>query len=1064
MPFQPVNPKVDIQKVEREQLDYWREHKIFQRTMSEREGRPSYVFYEGPPTANGKPGSHHVLARAFKDMFPRYKTMRGFYSLRKGGWDTHGLPVEIEVEKELGITQKHQIEEYGIAAFNKKCRDSVFRYIKDWERLTERTAYWTDLDNAYVTFTNDYVESVWWVLKQLWEKDLLYKGHKVVPYCARCGTPLSSHEVNLGYRDVKDPSVFVRFPLRDQAGVYFLVWTTTPWTLPANVALAVGENVDYVQVEGPSPDGEGTEQLILAAALVEKALKEPEKYSVVKQMKGKDLLSLHYRPLYTFLPVDQDYAYVVAGDFVSTEDGTGIVHMAPAFGADDMEVGRKHGLPVLMTVGSDGRFIDAVTEFRGMWVKDADPEISRDLKKRGLLYRSEKYEHSYPFCWRCGTPLLYYARETWFIRTTAYRDRMIALNQTINWVPKHVRDGRFGNWLDDLKDWALGRERYWGTPLPVWVDDQNGDMLCVGSVAELSQLVGRELTDLDLHRPYVDEITFPNPKGTGGTMRRVKELIDVWFDSGAMPYAQWGYPHRNAEMFAKQYPADYICEAVDQTRGWFYSLHAISSMLMESVSYKNVICLGLILDEKGEKMSKSKGNIVDPWDVIDAHGADAFRWYLYTSGPPGEPRRFSKDLVGEVVSKFWLTLWNTYSFFVTYANIDGWTPEVGAPPVHERDPLDRWVMAELHSLVREVTEGYESYDVPNATRPVQEFVEALSNWYVRLSRRRFWQNDMDNSKRSAYGTLYECLVTVSKLIAPAMPFLSDSLYRNLVAEMDASAPPSVHLALWPEYNEALIERSRIDEMRLVQRLVSLGRAARESVKIGVRQPLSEAQFVTRDAGERATVDHMRDLIMAELNVKTLSIVDEPVYVLNPLPQVLGKKFGKDFPRVQKALREGSRADVQVWAKQLLAKQPVELVLDGQTFIVTAEECQVLMKAPEGFAYAEEGGYMAVINTTLTEELVLEGLAREVVRRVQSMRKDADYNITDSISVRYVAGDRLRQAFERFGDYIRAETLAVSLLAEPPAPGDFSRQFSTDDKSDIDGENLTLGLRRVNGAV
>jgi isoleucyl-tRNA synthetase len=1058
--FQPVNPKVDIQKVERDQLDYWREKNIFKRTMSEREGNPSYVFYEGPPTANGKPGSHHVLARAFKDMFPRYKTMRGFYSLRKGGWDTHGLPVEIEVEKELGFTQKHQIEEYGVAAFNEKCRSSVFRYIKDWEQLTERIGYWADLDDAYVTFTNDYIESVWWVLKQLWEKNLLYKGHKIVPYCARCGTPLSSHEVNLGYKDVKDPSVYVRFPLRDQPGVYFLVWTTTPWTLPANVALAVGEKVDYVQIEGPSPDGEGTEQLILAESLMGKVIKDVEQYRVVKRMKGKDLLKLRYNPLYTFLPVEQDYAYVVAGDFVSTDDGTGIVHMAPAFGADDMEVGKQYGLPVLMTVGADGRFINAVTEFRGMWVKDADPEIIRDLKKRGLMYKSEKYEHSYPFCWRCGTPLLYFARDTWFIRTTEYRDKMIALNQTINWVPKHIRDGRFGNWLDDLKDWALGRERYWGTPLPVWVDDTTGDLLCVGSVNELSQLAGRDLTELDLHRPYVDEITFPNPKGTGGTMRRVKELIDVWFDSGAMPFAQWGYPTRGSEMFEKQFPADYICEAVDQTRGWFYSLHAISSMVMDSVAYKNVICLGHILDGEGLKMSKTKGNIVNPWDVLNAHGADAFRWYLFTSSPPGEPRRFSKELVGEVVSKFWLTLWNTYSFFVTYANIDGWTPGKPQPDISKRDPLDRWVLAELNALVKEVTDAYENYDVPNATRPIQAFVEVLSNWYVRLSRRRFWQNEEDDAKLGAYATLYECLVTVSKLIAPAAPFLSEALYRNLVKSADSSAADSVHLAMWPDYDQALIEQTRIDEMRLVQRLVSLGRAARESVKIGVRQPLAEAQFVTRDAKERATLERMSELVMNELNVKRVSLLDEPVYVLNPLPQVLGKKFGKDFPRVQKALREGAREDVQAWAKTLLAKTNVTLELDGTSYEVAPEECQVLMKAPDGFAYAEDGGYMAVIDTRLTEALVLEGMAREVVRRVQTLRKDADYDIADTIAVRYVASDKLMQAIQQFGDYIKSETLATRLEAGEPNNGYFARKYSAEDKSDIDGEMLHVGVMRM----
>ena len=1052
--FKPVNSKADIQKLERDQTEFWRANRIFERSMSEREGGPNFVFYEGPPTANGRPGTHHVLARAFKDIIPRYKTMQGYYCLRKAGWDTHGLPVEIEVEKELGLKNKHEIEEYGIAAFNEKCRSSVFRYITEWEKLTERIGYWADLDNAYVTFTNDYIESVWWILKQMWDKELLYQGLKVVPYCPRCGTPLSSHEVAQGYRDVKDPSVFVRFPLRDKPGVYFLVWTTTPWTLPANVALAVGEKLDYVQVEGPSPDGEGTEQLILAASLMEKVLIHPEDYKVVKRMKGSELLGQHYSPLYTFLPVEQDYAYVVSGDFVSTDDGSGIVHIAPAYGVDDMAAGQKYGLPVLQTVAPDGTFINDVTEFRGMWVKDADPEIAVDLKRRGLLYKSGKVEHTYPFCWRCGTPLLYYARTTWFIRSTAYRDKLVELNQTINWVPNHVKNGRFGNWLTDVKDWALGRERYWGTPLPVWVDDETGDMLCVGSVAELSQLAGRDLSETDLHRPYVDDITFPNPNGTGGTMRRVVELIDVWFDSGSMPLAQWGYPHKNQELFQQQFPADYICEAVDQTRGWFYSLHAISTMVNEEVAFKNVICLGHILDAEGQKMSKTKGNVVSPWEVLDAHGADAFRWYLFTASQPGEPRRFSTDLVGDVVAKFWLTLWNTYSFFVTYANIDGWTPANAAPPVAERDEMDRYILAELHQLVEQVTEAYETYDVPSATRPVQAFVDTLSNWYVRLSRRRFWKSESDADKQAAYATLYECLTTVAQLIAPATPFLSEALYRNLVSEAVPDTAPSVHLSRWPEFNPALIDKALIDEMRLVERLVSLGRAARESVKIGVRQPLAEAAFVVREKSEIASLQRMSDLIAAELNVKNVRLLDEPTYTLNPLPQVLGRKFGKNFPKVQKTLREGEQADVQRWAKALLAGETVSVTLDGETYEVNNEEVQVLMKAAEGYASAEEAGYMAVIDTRLNEDLINEGLAREVVRRVQNMRRDADFNIADKIVTRYVASDRLANAISQYAAYIQAETLTKSLEATEPEDGFHREDFA------LDGEMLALGVKRA----
>jgi isoleucyl-tRNA synthetase len=1065
MTFEAVSAKVDIQKVEQEVLDFWRQKKIFQRSMTEREGRPHFVTYEGPPTVNGKPGVHHVLARAFKDMFPRYKTMRGYYVLRKGGWDTHGLPVEIALEKELGLRDKHAIEEYGIAEFNDKARANVLRNITDWEKFTERMAYWTDLDNAYVTFSNDYIESVWWALKQFWEKDLIYKGFKVVPFCTRCGTPLSSHEVSLGYDIVKDPSVFVRFPLRDKPGVYFLVWTTTPWTLPGNVALAVGADVDYVQVEGPAQDGEGTEQLILAEARMKEALVEPERYKVVKRYKGKDLTGMHYNPLYTFIPVEQDHAYVVAGDFVSTEDGTGIVHIAPAFGADDLETGRKYGLPVLRTVHSNGLFIDAVTKFRGVWFKDADPEIIRDLKERGLMYKSQKYEHNYPFCWRDGTPLMYFARDSWFIATTKARQNMIDLNQKINWVPSHVRDGRFGNWLDELKDWALGRERYWGTPLPIWIDDQNGEVICVGSVKELSDLVGRDLSDLDLHRPHVDNIIFPNPKGTGGTMRRVPEVIDVWFDSGAMPLAQWGYPAHNHDMFESQYPADYICEAVDQTRGWFYTLHSISTMLFNQVAYKNVICLGHILDANGEKMSKSKGNVVDPWDVMNTHGTDAMRWYLYTSGQPGDSRRFSLDLVGEVIKKFWSTLWNTYSFFVTYANISNWTPSVGGRPVAQRDILDQWAIASLHELVKEVTEAYESFDVPNATRPIQVFVEELSNWYVRLSRRRFWENDND-----AFATLYECLLTVSKLLAPATPMLADKIYRNLGAKVDTSLPESVHLAMWPEYDASLINQRVLNDMRVAQRLVSLGRAARDEAEIGVRQPLAVAQFVTREKSEAAALDQLAELIKSELNVKQVQVLegadDVVQYALNPLPRLLGKKFGQEFPRVQKAMREGEPSQVRAWAQALKRGENITVELDGKTYEATPEEVEVQQRAAEGFAVAEEAGYLAALDTKLTEDLIREGLAREVVRRIQSTRKDANFEIEDTIAVVYTASDKLTEAIEQFAEYIKSETLAVSLQQEEPQNGFFRADFlpSEDTKKDnsVKGESLSIGVKRMKG--
>ncbi|GAB4571889.1 MAG: isoleucine--tRNA ligase [Anaerolineae bacterium] len=1058
--FKPVSAKVSIPEMEMEHLEFWRKNHVFERTMKEREGGPRYVFYEGPPTANGKPGTHHVLARAFKDMFPRYKTMNGYYVLRKGGWDTHGLPVEIEVERELGLNDKHEIEAYGVARFNEKCRQSVFRYINEWEKLTERMAYWVSLDDAYVTFTNDYIQSVWWILRQLWDKDLLYRGKKIVPYCARCGTPLSSHEVAQGYKDVADPSIFVRFPLRDEPGTYFLVWTTTPWTLPGNVALAVGADVDYVLVEGPAEDG-GTERLILADSLRGYALKNPEAYQVVERFKGRDLAGKHYSPLYTFLPVEQDYAYVVTGDFVSTEEGTGIVHIAPAFGQDDMEVGQKYDLPVLMTVKPDGTFIDAVTPWRGMWVKEADEHIIRELAGRGLMYKVRTYEHSYPFCWRCDSPLLYYARDTWFIRTTAYRDKMIELNNRINWVPDHIKSGRFGNWLEDLKDWALGRERYWGTPLPVWQCDNPdcGHMICVGGVDELSRLSGVDQSNLDLHRPYVDEVHFACRECNGrGTMYRVPELIDVWFDSGSMPVAQWGYPYFNDAMFKDQYPADFICEAVDQTRGWFYSLHAISSMVFEEVAYKNVICLGHILDATGQKMSKSRPEtFVEPWQVFNKFGGDAFRWYMYTSGPPGEPRRFSMDLVSEVVAKFSMTLWNTYSFFVTYANLDGWTPDQPAPALAERDPLDRWVLAELHNLVKQVTIAYETYDVPGATRPIQAFVEQLSNWYVRLSRRRFWKSEDDKDKASAYATLYECLTTVAYLLAPAMPFMSEEIYRNLVASVDENAPDSVHLAQWPRANETAIDTDLMAAMTLVQRLVSLGRAARESANLRVRQPLQEAAFAVRFPAEREAIRMLEGLIASELNVREVKVLDGTgdvvSYSLNPLPPKLGKKFGKDFPRVQKALREGDPADVTAWAKALLKGESITVTLDGQDFVVEPDECEVKQGAAEGYAIAEEAGYLAALKTELTDDLILEGLAREVVRRIQMMRRDAEFEISDRIEVTYEGTPRILEAVKAHAEYIAAETLADVLDQASPAGDAFAQTY------DIDDESVTLGVKR-----
>jgi isoleucyl-tRNA synthetase len=1019
--FEPVSSRLNINLLENEVLRFWQKHDIFHKSMESRVGGPEYVFFEGPPTANGKPGVHHVLARVFKDMFPRYKCMNGYHVSRRGGWDTHGLPVEIEVEKRLGFTNKQEIEDYGVAKFNELCRDSVFTYIKEWEKLTDRIGYWVDLDDAYITYKNSYIESVWWLLKSIWDKGLLYQGFKVVPYCPRCGTPLSDHEVAQGYAQATDPSLFVRMPLVDEENTSLLVWTTTPWTLPGNVAVAAHPDVDYVKVK--LGEGSTEEYLILAEDLLEHALGDRE-FEVVKRFKGKQLKGKKYLPLFTFLPVEKDAHYIILADFVTTEDGTGLVHIAPAFGADDMQMSIENDLPILMTVNDSGKFINDVRPWAGMWVKDADPHIVKDLDQRGLMFDIDTYEHTYPFCWRCDTPLLYYARPTWYIRTSELKDRLVALNENVNWYPDYIKHGRFGNWLENNIDWALGRERYWGTPLPVWECESCRQQVCVGSVEELSKFAGRDLSDLDLHRPYVDNVHLECPE-CHGKMNRVPELIDVWFDSGSMPVGQWHYPFENVETFKKQFPADFICEAVDQTRGWFYTLHAISTLVFDSQCFDNVICLGLILDKDGQKMSKSKGNVVEPWDVIDKHGADALRWYLYTAGPPGQERRFSEDLVGDVVRNFTLTLWNTYSFFVTYANLDQWSPDANVKP--EFSDLDKWLLSSLHTLIRDVTEAYENYDVPAATRPIEKFIDQLSNWYLRRSRRRYWKTESDSDKSAAYATLYEALKALAFLLAPTMPFMAEEIYQNLVRKADPEVPVSVHLAKWPEYNPDLIDEKLNQDMAVVMKLASLGHAARNSENLKVRQPLAEAAFVVGNAQEQSVVSDYADLLEDELNVKSVNLLgsaSEAVsFNLNPLPKQLGQRFKAQFPKVRQALL-ALPADQS--ARMLLDGEPLNVTVDGETFEITTDEVEARADAKAGFAVASEGAYLAALVTELTPELVNEGLVREFVRRVQSLRKDADLDIADRIHLYYSASENLTGAIEAFEGYIKEETLAKEI--------------------------------------
>jgi isoleucyl-tRNA synthetase len=1047
--FNPVSSKIDVNQMELAILKFWQDQKIFQRTSDLRKGGPEYVFYEGPPTANGKPGVHHGLARAFKDMFPRYRMMRGDHVIRRGGWDTHGLPVEIEVEKKLGFNNKQQIEEFGIDKFNELCRQSAFEYIQEWERFTDRLGFWVDFDTAYITYKNEYIESVWHILKSFWEQDLLYQGYKVVPYCPRCGTPLSDHEVSQGYADAEDPSIYVRFPLMDEPGTSLLVWTTTPWTLPGNVAVAAHPEEEYVKIERESDDN-GKERLILGKSLVEKIFGD-EDVVVLETFKGKKLKGLRYKPLFTFLPVEKPAYYIVLQEYVTMEDGTGLVHTAPAFGGEDMNAALDFDLPVLLTVKPDGTFIQEVRPWSGKFVKDADPEIIQDLENRGLMFRVGTYTHTYPFCWRCDTPLLYYARGTWFIRTTKYKDRLISHNQEVNWVPDHIKNGRFGNWLENNIDWSLGRERYWGTPLPVWECQDCHHQVCVGSVAELSELSGEDQSELDLHRPYVDHVYLACPE-CKGKMQRVPELIDVWFDSGAMPYAQWHAPFENEDIFENQFPADFICEAVDQTRGWFYSLHAIASLYMDSLCFKNVICLGHILAEDGYKMSKSRGTAVEPWDIFDQYGADAFRWFLYTSSPPGNTRRYSQQLVEDVVKNLTLTLWNVYSFFVTYANLDGWQP--GESSEVEYNSLDLWLRSSLHALVRDVTSAMDSYDVPGATRPIEDFINTLSKWYLRRSRRRFWKSDSDGDKNAAYTTLFEALTTISQLLAPTMPFLAEELYQNLILSVDPDALVSVHMTDWPEYDPAVIDQQLNQDMALVMRLVSLGHAARNKAELKVRQPLSEVAFSVGSAQEAKVIEAYADVFAEELNVKKVSALgaagEAVEYRLNPLPRQLGTKYQNKFPAVRKALLALDPAKA---AEVLLSEQPVTVEVEGKKLEIFPDEVEVRVDAKTGLTVAQEGAYLAALTTELTDELISEGLAREFIRRVQDFRKQADLDIADRIKLYYQASEKLAAAIQANREYIMGETLSVELIDEPAPKG----AIKSPDLFTFDGEEVSLGL-------
>jgi isoleucyl-tRNA synthetase len=994
-PEVPARP--DLPAIEHEVLARWKRDDVFRRSVEQRAAAPVWTFYEGPPTANGRPGVHHVESRVFKDVFPRYRTMKGRSVRRKGGWDCHGLPVELEVERALGLDSKADIEAYGIEEFNARCRESVLRYVGAFEELTERIGFWIDTEDAYRTMDADYVESLWWALGELWDRDLLFEDFRVAPYCGRCGTALSDAEVALGYDEVTDPSVHVRFPLigapGELEGAALVVWTTTPWTLPSNVACAVGADLTYLVVERRGPSG--SERLVLAAELVGTVLGED--HTVVATLRGSELVGLRYRaPFDHFVPEGDAYR-VVAADFVTTTDGTGIVHLAPAFGADDMVVGRREGLPVVNPVGPDARFTGG--PWAGRFVKDADDDITAALDAAGLLVASRPYTHTYPFCWRCKQPLIYWAKPSWYIRTTARRDELLANNAGIGWQPEHIRDGRFGNWLENNVDWALSRDRYWGTPLPFWRCEDCESVTVVRSRAELSERSGEDHSGLDPHRPFVDRVTFPCPD-CGGTARRVTSVADAWFDSGGMPFAQWGYPYKGREEFERHYPADYICEAIDQTRGWFYSLLAESTLLFGDSSFRNCVCLGHIVDEDGRKMSKSAGNVVDPWTVTEVQGADALRWLMFADGNPWVSRRVGTQQLDDVVRRFMLTIWNTHVFFTTYARIDGFDPSSSAPPVAARPVTDRWILAELADTIDVVDRGLDGYDVSSATRRIERFVDDLSNWYVRRSRRRFWRGaDEDPAdKAAAYHTLHTVMTTLAQLLAPFVPFLAERLWQDLVVSVDPSAHDSVHLTDFPTGDPAWRDDAVVSAMSTARRLVELGRQARTDSGHRVRQPLARA-LVAAPSREATGLALVADEIAEELNIHAVELADAASGVvdrsLRPNFRTLGPAFGSEAPAIAKAL---SSLDSAATEALLDAGRDGDLALDleGRTFALTAEMYDVVEMPRTGWSVARDGSYAVALDTSLTPELEVEGCARELVRAVNEHRKASGLDLADRI--------------------------------------------------------------------
>ena len=1047
--YRPVPTHVDLPALEHEVLAFWDEHKTFQRSQDRNPDAPSWTFYEGPPTANGRPGTHHIEARAFKDVFPRFRTMQGYRVNRKGGWDCHGLPVELAVEKELGFSGKGDIEAYGVAEFNAQCRESVQRYVDLWEELTRRMGFWVDMRSPYRTMDREYVESVWWALKQIHGKGLLVEDHRVAPYCPRCGTGLSDHELAQGYETVTDPSVYVRFPLT--SGPYagraaLLVWTTTPWTLVSNTAVAVHPDVEYVLAS------DGTEALVVAQPLFDAVLGEG--WTVQETFTGRDMERWDYqRPfeMVAFPASDAGAHFVVLADYVTTEDGTGLVHQSPAFGADDMAVGKAYGLPVVNPVRPDGRFADDVALVGGQFFKHADTDLVRDLENRGLLFRHLAYEHSYPHCWRCHTALLYYAQPSWYIRTTAVKDALLRENEKTHWYPETIKWGRYGDWLHNNIDWALSRSRYWGTPLPIW-RCEHGHQTCVGSLTELSELTGSDQLDLDPHRPYVDDVTFacPHSGDTGESCaaeaHRVPEVIDAWFDSGSMPFAQWGYPHveGSAAMLEQAYPADFICEAIDQTRGWFYTLMAIGTLVFDESSYRNVLCLGHILAEDGRKMSKHLGNILEPIPLMEEHGADAVRWFMMASGSPWAARRVGHAAIQETVRKVLLTYWNTVAFHVLYARTAGWTPTAGdAPPVAERPVLDRWLYAETARLTREVTAALENFDTQRTGNLLSQFVDDLSNWYVRRSRRRFWDGDP-----AALATLHDTLETVTKLMAPMTPFITERVWQDVVRPVDPSAAESVHLSAWPVYPDDAVDVELSQAVALARRLVELGRAARADAKVRTRQPLRRA-LVGSAAWSRLT-EELRAEVAEELNIGALEPLssagaDLVDHAAKGNFRALGKRFAKDTPKVAAAI---AAADAGALARSLEERGSATVSLDGTDVEVLPDEVIVSERPREGWSVVNEQGETVALDLELTPDLVRAGLAREVVRLVQEARKNSGFEVSDRIVLTWQAGGDTAEALREHAELVAREVLAVGMREADPAESAPAESVVRDEALDL----------------